>query len=504
MAQIGGQGAWGAGASTDWIRPSPPSTVQGYFRYRENENTTSGELTFTKTVYIGYESPPGFGGVFYLFYLYIARDSTGRMPGFYYRRAKASGDFYYYKNYSTFGMKHYQDVLAEYALSPRPSTAPTNVSASTSATFVNSINADVLSAKSSLQKIKEIAALPFTGTADFAEKVTKSLQAQGYTPSEIAAYLRARDDKELGFVKRTAEARVTAALNRLFGSTSTGGGGGSSRGSGGGSSNASNEGANFAPISYPTIQTRLVVRMPSGFSVPQASDLAKFTQPALHQAFVDMNGNRFSYDFVFDYIPSNIQYSGLGSEWVEIPRSENYPFVDWSRYQLMRVSMSFIIAEDRSEAGGAVVHDGIYNSVDSKITTLRRMAQRKYPVTIVNMDDLLSVELRVDQEGEQIRSVKGMQFVISDLSFTAARRTADPKTGHATTPSKIAVAQCQMTLQEVPIESVQIISLPALKIPFTPPKTSKSAANPLAPSYPLLSDVTQPVPNRSYVTEPPI
>lgn len=305
------------------------------------------------------------------------------------------------------------------------------------------------------------------------------LAKMGYTQAEINAYVRAQTDAERRRVDAIVRARKAAQTSVGGGGGSTGGGSGSRAGS------SANPAANFGPVSNPQLQTRLVVRMPSGFTVPNPAELAAITKPAINQVFTDPSGKVFSYTYIFDFIPNNIQYSGLGSEWVEIPRAENFAFVDWSRYQLMKVSMSWVVATDRVEDGGAIVNDGLFNSVDSNIATLRRMAQRKYPVSIVNMDDLLSVQLKADDNNP--RSVRGMQFVITDLSVTASRRTGDPSTGGSTSPSKIAVAQVNMTLQECPIESVQIISMPTLSIPFTPPSAPGSSGNPLGPNYNLAS-----------------
>lgn len=352
----------------------------------------------------------------------------------------------------------------------------TGLSGTTTSTFATplSTTADSVEAKLNVQGLAAIAGRRFEGDSEFGKEVTRHLSAKGYSNLEISAYLRAKDENERSYIRRIAETRIRADLARAFGNQSQNAGAG--RGGGGSGGNGSNQAANTQPVSLPQLETRLVVRMPAGYLPP--SNLDSITKPALHQTFVNEEGQVESYTYHFDYVPSNIRYSSLGSEWVEIPRAENFPFVDWARYQLMKVSMSWIIAYDRIEPGGATVHDGMFRSVDSSVNLLRQMAKRKHPVSIVNMDDLLSVQL---QRSEVDGSVRGMQFVITDLNITAARRTSDPSNGKASSPSRIAVAQCEMTLQEIPIETVQIATLPNLQIPFVPPNAPRGGGIPALP-----------------------
>jgi hypothetical protein len=164
--------------------------------------------------------------------------------------------------------------------------------------------------------------------------------------------------------------------------------------------------------------------------------------------------------FTFDYVPQGIKYSGLAGEWVEIPRAEDVPFVDWARWQLMKVSFSFIIANNVTVSGGRTVPDGLETSVDQQILQLRKMAQRKIPVMLFNFDDMLSIQLRRGVGGE--RDTKpNMEFVITDLSVTATRRTSG-EDGGPSSPSDIAVAQVEITLTEIPVEVIGIVALPPI------------------------------------------
>jgi hypothetical protein len=506
---------WLTNLKTDYIRAERnPYQYQELIDTNTDAGLAYGTYKATRSAVVGIVNLTNSTGVQVYIWLYKLVDITNQyqnlvisVPGYFYKFNHTPGTNNKWKKYnaSTYGTKNYNEVVqvsSTNAGAGRPTTSTStpnasgvydsnqqrtpSVSSSTTSTYSSSATPKRDTLTSWMQAI---AGRPYTGdlrSISFAEKAEAALMAKGYSRLEAQAYLKAKDDTERGYVKKYAEDRIKAALDKLFGGSSTGGSGGSGNGSSS-SSNGSNTSANYAPISFPDVQTKLVVRMPSGFQIPNQSVLNAITVPAINQTFLDESGKIQSYTYQFDFIPQNIQYSGLGSEWVEIPRAENFAFVDWNKYQLMKVSMSWIMALDRTETGGATVHDGMFNSVDSRILDLRRMAQRKYPVSIVNMDDLLSVKLKVDQKDGVLRSVSGMQFVITDLSVTASRRTSDPSTGQPTTPSKIAVAQCQMTLQEVPIESVQIVSLPKLNIPFIPPTKAPSSKDPLQNSYLLAS-----------------
>lgn len=280
-----------------------------------------------------------------------------------------------------------------------------------------------------------------TDTA-FAIKVRDVLLATGFPKNKVDAFLKIKP---------------SAALR--------GGGGSDGDGSGsdGGTGNPSEQ--------------RVVVRAPFGYIQPPVS--IDGSRPTLVQRYptasnllpVDNtatpNQSYATEIFTFPYIPNNIQYQGSGSEWVEIPRAADFPIVEWARWQLLKISMDFLIATDRLEdpATGKRVPDGIFNSVSDQIEKLRRMAQRPYPVSVFNMDKFFSIALRRAE-----LTGKPMEFVISDFSWTATRRTM------GTDGSEISVASCRLTLQEAPIESVSVFrfDIPVL----APKKTPKKASDP--------------------------
>jgi len=217
---------------------------------------------------------------------------------------------------------------------------------------------------------------------------------------------------------------------------------------------------------HPKPETKIVVRMPKGYASPVST---VDTKPRMTQRQLDLTESgqaigTATETFVFPYIPQNIRYSDIGSQWQEIPRALNTSFVDWVGYKLMKVSMDFLVTA-RMQVGPVttpnVVSDGLFNSVAEDLGRLRRMATNKSPVTLEGFDDILSVQMARSKSG----GPRGIEFVIQDLNITAGRRTIDPDTGLATSPiSNIAAAQVSLTLQEIPIESVTIVKLPPLNL----------------------------------------
>jgi len=237
------------------------------------------------------------------------------------------------------------------------------------------------------------------------------------------------------------------------------GGSGSSSGGGSGSLNPDN----LIPTPTP-VTTNVVVKAPFGYLSPSTADID--SRPQIYQTFpltpkygqvIPDNINQAQTEvFYFPYIPNNVQYSGLGSTWTEIPRTGDLPMVEFSNYNLMKISFEFLIASDKVEPGGAVVPDGLYVSVEDELNKLRRMAQRPYPVSIIGMDSILRLALR-----RASATGKALEFVIGDLQFSAIRRTQ--RAGD----SLITAASVKMTLQEMPIEEKNVARF---RLPVIPPK----------------------------------
>lgn len=252
--------------------------------------------------------------------------------------------------------------------------------------------------------------------------------------------------------------------------------------SGGGSGGGRGGGTDNQPVPQPTLPNpvvRIITRMPIGYAGVASS---KTRRPSMVQRYLNAQNQPATDEFVFKYVPQGIQYSGLASEWTEIPRADDIPFVDWSKYQLMKVSFSFIVADDRVEAGGATVPDGLLTSVDSQLEKLRTMAQRKVPVVMQNFDDMLTFQLRRSSASNR-SSAPNMEFVITDFSVTATRRVTDDIAGNPVTPSGISVAQCEITLTEIPVEQVGIVALPAITSVLVPPPRISNSPTPPALEY---------------------
>lgn len=250
----------------------------------------------------------------------------------------------------------------------------------------------------------------------------------------------------------------------------TGPSGNNTRGNGGGTSgNNASQPARQQIAPTPAI-TRVTIRAPFGYSAPP--EKAPDARPQLVQNYKEYQRDaslKSGYRevkkqdvFYFPYVPSQIQYSGLGSEWVDIPRQGNFPIVEWSNWNLLEVSMEFLIAEERQENGGATVPDGIFNSVSRRIQTLREMAQRQAPVSVFNLDDMFRVQLlRAKKTG------KPMQFVISDLQITALRRSQN------SVEKEITAAQVDVSLREIPIEEITLVKMSPPEFTEDIPKKKK-------------------------------
>ena len=212
----------------------------------------------------------------------------------------------------------------------------------------------------------------------------------------------------------------------------------------------------------PTPPVKIVIRAPFGYIKPGGTGGGSggsgvgdsFDKPQLIQWFpknykystwtlrtLDI-GTRASDKYIFDYAPNEVQYQGLGAEWVEVPRTGDLPLVEFSKWSLMRVTMQFLIANTNIDDMGRPHPDGLVTGVYDKIEKLRTMAQRPFPVSALNIDQLLRVSMkRATLSGEPL------EFVISDFSITSMQRSIVAGT------NEITAAQCSLTLQEVPIEA---------------------------------------------------
>jgi hypothetical protein len=229
----------------------------------------------------------------------------------------------------------------------------------------------------------------------------------------------------------------------------------------------------------------------AGRPVRSQSDLDVGT--LVNELSTDFLGNKevaySTLKFVFPYIPNDIQYSSLSSSWTEIQRGNSYPFLDWMAFQRMKVSFSFLIAGKRLDnkgTGSAVlVPDGMDASIDDELTILRLMFQSKQPITMYNMDSLLT-------NAPTALADRPTQFLMTDLTIEAVRR-------RGTAPLEITTAQVNMTLLETIVEEAGIINIARPKFDEITPTTTTTTTTNNRPD--LLSNIaTRPVTNSLVVS----
>jgi len=305
-------------------------------------------------------------------------------------------------------------------------------------------------------------------------KIAYIMKKDGIT-KDAALKLWAKDPLAIAINKFFTTAGSSNYTSSSPGSGGSGSGGSGSGGSGSGNNNKgkNNKGKNNkgnqgkkdtkeASSQSETIKIT-VTRGLSGYRTGIRSTGTEGTRPTLIQTYEgiksskQLNGTPIR-SFEFPFVPSQVVYSGLGINWTEIERTGSYPIVDWTSFQLLKISFSFDIVSmaQQNQAGF-----GLYYSCEDQITELREMAQSPYPVTFLNMDKFMQDEIR----WPSLNTGRGIEFVIQEFSVTATQRTqaAPVALTDATVPNRISRASCTMTLQEIPIEQVDIVQMPPIK-----------------------------------------
>lgn len=248
--------------------------------------------------------------------------------------------------------------------------------------------------------------------------------------------------------------------------TGSGGGGGGSGGSTGSGStpNAPRGGGQNAKNQTKTIQ---ITRGFAGYQtgIRQTSTFGADAKPELVQTYNyfqrQQDGTEVAITanerFVFPFVPREVNYSGIGAKWSEIERTGNYPLVDWSGFQLLKISFSFDVVDNTYKNRSGY---GLYFSCEDEIAKLRRMAQAPFPVTFLNLDKFVTEEVRYPV----LTQARGIEFVIAEFSVTAVQRTPPTTvTSDSPAPHQISRATCNMTLQEVPVERIDIVQMPPIR-----------------------------------------
>jgi hypothetical protein len=340
-----------------------------------------------------------------------------------------------------------------------------------------------------------------TNFPDIRRAIAKAMKDKGFSRKEISEFLKNNQQPRL------------ITLPNDFGKN----GGSGPRGSGGSGGNKnSDKFVNFGITPTPEVNKKVIVRFGRSYTLPQAvvgdsrpMMIQWITNSPIRTAADFQNGrsvreeDRIIFDqatnqlkrwstqqatlkYIFPYVPTDIQYSSLGAQWTEVPRTKYVPYVDFQGFQRMKVSFSFIISSTRVEPGGTEVPDGLFTSVDEQITLLRKMYQSKQPVTIYNMDSLLSNP--VDRLNNN-----PVQFVIADLGIEAVRR-------QGTSPSHITTAQCSITLNEILVENAVLIRITEPKFDeFIPRRPGKGSPGTTA-SRPELWSTYLPQPQSTLIS----
>lgn len=197
--------------------------------------------------------------------------------------------------------------------------------------------------------------------------------------------------------------------------------------------------------------------------------------------------------FIFPFTPKEVSYSNLSSVWTEINRNGRHPIVDWTGFQLLKVSFTFeLVSRNSTDIAQPRDGFGLYYSIDEEINVLRQMATAPYPVSFLNMDTFFSKELRYPLYTQG----RGVEFVITDFAVQSVQRTSNSNAAGITTiqPNQISRASCTMTLQECPIENVDIISIPKITVcskTDCPPPTCKAPCVEKTQEFVLISPLTQ-------------
>lgn len=212
-----------------------------------------------------------------------------------------------------------------------------------------------------------------------------------------------------------------------------------------------------------------------GYVSPAARDSSSAPQ-MVQQYRLPPDNTPVTLRHIFRFAPNQINYASLGSNWIDIERSGNTPLVDWAGYKLMQVSFSFLVAgDDDANFDSPVSPENRINiGIDEKLLELRQMATAPYPVTLLGFDEMLKNQMRFPFDGG-----KGVEFVITDFSISSTYRTV---------AGEINRAQCEITLREIPIETIDLVDFPPLIFPNIQPVPKDKETKP--PTRPLATDTS--------------
>ncbi len=161
-------------------------------------------------------------------------------------------------------------------------------------------------------------------------------------------------------------------------------------------------------------------------------------------------------EFFFDYRPNNISYTNIGSEWQEIPRTNNSSILDFKNFKLMKIAFEFVVGEK----------ENLFSSCDEQLARLRKIASQPFPVAFDGFDKLFDEQIVYEPS-----NVGSGKFAILDLSISAVYRT-QPGVDRDIKGGAISRATVNMTIQEIPRNNITTIKF--AKLPFkSKPSTTK-------------------------------
>ena len=266
--------------------------------------------------------------------------------------------------------------------------------------------------------------------ANFTKRQIEILEMQGFSKKEAESIVAENDKSAANGVRPKVVTKPNGSNNNS---------------NSGSSNNPSDSGAN----------TSLTVSLIKKAIIGAYGEASSITaNPQMVQIYRDEEGNyKTSPDrFVFTYRPNNIQYSNIGSEWTEIDRVNNTPFVDFRNFKLMKISFEFIVGDSNN----------LFTSCDGQIALLRKMAVRPEPVVFLGFDQMFTEQLAYPTS----TGGSGVEFAIVDMSVSSVQRTRIADSSGASqnlSPNgNINRATINMTLQELPINKQQLYKLPKL------------------------------------------
>lgn len=175
-------------------------------------------------------------------------------------------------------------------------------------------------------------------------------------------------------------------------------------------------------------------------------------RPQMIQSYKNPDGteNPVPARFEFGYRPNSVNYSNIGSEWTEIGRVNTTPMLDFRSFKLMKISFEFLVGDNNN----------IFTSCDQQLRELRMMAMRPYPVKFIGFDAMFRDQLTYPE----FSGGSGILFAIVDMSIVSIQRArADSGLSGQTPTGEINRATVSLTIQELPLDTRNLIQMPKLQ-----------------------------------------